>query len=172
VARLGVDQRGDRVEHRRIVEIVEPTHQPSATTAPAALQVQFVDARLGPVVGLGPVGVQHLEQPATAGLQLAGRAVRDPRGKLLLRGRPPLRIEPTRGIRAEDPGDSLEVPETGNACLERGRGGGQPGRQRAAVEPDAGPDVLGRAQVPLGPGDVPNRAGRPARQRWSGSRAR
>ena len=148
---LGVDERGDRVEHRRIVE---PTHQP-ATAAAVALQVQLVHPRLGPIVGLGPVGVQHLQQLLAAGLQFGGCAVGDPRGQLRLRARPPRRIQPPRRVRPEDPGHDLDVAQARRTRREHGRGDGQPRRQPGAVQPDPGPDVLGHAQVPPGLATVP-----------------
>ena len=142
---VGVDEGGDRVEHRGIVE---PTHQPAP--AAVALQVQLVDPRLGPIVGLGAVGVQHLQQLLTAGLQFGGRAVGDPRGQLRFRGRPPLRIESTRRAGSQHPGHDLDMPQIGGSGLERSGGGGQPGRQGSAVQPDPGPDLLGSGQVPPG----------------------
>ena len=120
---VGVDEGGDRVEHRRVVE---PADQPAPTAAAVALQAQLVDARLGVFVGLGAVGVERLQQLLGAGVQLVGRAVGDPGGQLGLRGHPPLRIEPSGRVGAEHPGDDLDVPHAPRTRVEHGRGGGQP----------------------------------------------
>jgi hypothetical protein len=42
------------------------------------------------------------------------------------------------------------MPQIGGSGLERSGGGGQPGRQGSAVQPDPGPDLLGSGQVPPG----------------------
>jgi len=72
-ARGGVrfDGGGDRSEHGRIVE---PATDPAARTGGVTSEVQFIDPGGRPVVGLGPVLVERLDQRGTPGLQI-GRGV-------------------------------------------------------------------------------------------------
>ena len=81
---VGVDHRGDRVEHRGVVE--PALDLPAAAGQPG--QEQLVHLGRGPVVGLGPVLVQQLDQRLAPVVQLRRGVQLGLRGELLLRTRP------------------------------------------------------------------------------------
>ena len=81
---LRVDHRGDRVEHRGVVE---PAPELPATAGQLG-QEQLVGLRGRPVVGFGAVLIQQLDQRRAPVLQLRRRVQLGLRGELLLRARP------------------------------------------------------------------------------------
>ena len=131
---LGVDEGGDRVEHRRVVE---PAHQPAPTAAAVALQVQLVDAWLGVFVGLRPSASSASNScsprpcssvGAQSGIQAASCA-----------SAPIHRCGSSRRrVRPEHPGDDLDMPNARRTRVEPAAVAGNRGGNGVPSSPTRG----------------------------------
>jgi hypothetical protein len=102
----GVDERGDRVVER---SVVEAALQRSAWAAAVRQQVQLVDLRRWALVGFGSVGVEFFDQLGAPGLQLARRVLGGLLRKRGLGAGPDRRGQSPRGGRVEQFRDDLDV---------------------------------------------------------------
>ena len=136
---MGVDHRGDRIEHRGVVE--PALHLPPAVGEPG--QEQLVHPGRGPVVGLLTVLIQQLDQRRAPLLQLVRGVLVGLAGQLRLRTRPGVRREPPGRPARQHPGDHLDVPQPRAPRREHLRRRRQPGRHHGSVQPRARRDLLG-----------------------------
>lgn len=144
---VGVDERGDGVVERRVVEA---GLEPPAGAAPVGQQVQLVDRRRRGVVGLGAVLVERVDERGAPGVQLGGGVLSGVGGELRFRARPYLGREPHRGGSGEHLRDDLDMAQPGVAGVEHLGGGRQLWGQRAAVEADTGAHPGGGADPAAG----------------------
>ena len=155
---VGVDHRGDRVEHSGIVE--------PALDLPAALgqpgQLQLVDQGRWPVVRLLAVLVEQFDQRRAPLLQLARGVQLGLGGQLLLDTRPLLAATTARPTCRPAPGRSPRHVATPRAPREHLRRRGQPRRQHAPVQPGPRRHLLGRDHPAGGPRVPPSPAGHSA----------
>ena len=143
---MGVDHRGDRVEHRRVVEA--SLHLPAAGGEPG--QEQLVHPCRGPVVGLLTVLVQQLDQRRAPLVQLVRGVDVGLAGQLRLRTGPDLGAQPPGRPAAQHPGDHLDMPQPRPPRREHLRRRRQPGRQHRPVQPGPRCDLLGRRHPAAG----------------------
>jgi len=139
---VGVEGGGDGVEQGGVVE---PAGDPPSRPAAVAAHVEFVDLGGGAVVGFGTVGVERIDHRGPDRQQLGGAGLDGLSGEDGLDLRPHRGCEPGGGVGAQHLADHLDVAQPDPAVLERRGGGGQPGWQHGAVEPDTLAHLL-RAQ--------------------------
>ena len=157
--RVRVDDRGDRVEHGGVVE---PALDPAPPAGPRVRYSSLIWAG-GRSSGSAPSWSSVSTSAAPQACSSAGRS-RRPCRQLVLGARPLLGREPPRGSRVRVPARPPR-PAAGAPArpANSARGGGQPCRQRRAVEPHPSRGLLGHR--PLTPGLARSQPSRSAERR-------
>jgi len=160
---LGVQQGGEDLEHGGVVD---PPLDPPARPVRMPRQEELVGLGGLPVVGLGTVLIQQIQQLCAPGAQLSGCVVAGVRGDLLLGAGPDFRREVLGGGSLHEPGDDLYVPQARRPRGERRRGGRQPGRQHLTLQIHPRDDLVGGHHHParlelLAPQQIGQRRHRP-----------
>jgi quercetin 2,3-dioxygenase len=149
---LGVDEGGDGVEQRGVVE---PGFDAPAGAVRVAGEEQLVDRLGGGVVGGGAVLVQPVDQGAGPPGELGRGVGAGLGGERGLGAGPHLRGEPPGGGGGQGAGDHLDVAQRAPAGGEH-RGGGLECRgEYGSVEPDPRAHVLGGGDAAGGVGAIP-----------------